>query len=550
MTSESASGITVIAERGAELHDWMVSQREMAANPQFSQSGDRAVIGLGFEDIGDQLFKSVGVGFDVNTGSFAYEISATLTPTSSDPNIVVSEHKSDQLGAFSGMAFSLDQARSLTPPLDLARLAVDLRRPLKKHGFLPSYHASESQNVIVMNKDGVAPGNAFSFHDQRVELPEFIKGMIVPIEGYCFHKRGFLDQSLVDFENNYQDFARLLTLVTAACYRQKVDIQPPVKNFRITLPEQAEKVMAFQRRKIEAAKRMMTAGGFDNDDNIRRDIREKISLSGKPKVRFDDVVGCIEAKEQLAIVVDALRHPEVYQSWGACPPRGVLLHGDPGTGKTFLAQAVAGEASATFLKVNRVDIMHGLYGRSERYIKAVFEEAAAHAPAIIFFDEIDSLAVQRGAASEVNSSLVSTILTCMQGVEDLARNIVIIAATNRKEAIDEAILRSGRFSIHAKVERPTTEDRLTMIRKRMATNGRETGRNRFANDLDMGVIGSSTTSFTGADIEEIMRSALAKKARQQSQTGIEPGPVTTEDLVIACRAIGTRRSDWAFHLKP
>ena len=140
-----------------------------------------------------------------------------------------------------------------------------------------------------------------------------------------------------------------------------------------------------------------------------------------------------------------LRHPELFQRLGVDPPKGVLLHGPPGTGKTLLARAVANESAAQFFHIAGPEIMGSAYGESERRLREIFEQAAQAAPSIIFIDEIDSIAPKRGQVTgEAEKRLVAQLLTLLDGIEP-RQNTVVIAATNRPEAIDEALRRPGRF---------------------------------------------------------------------------------------------------------
>ena len=163
-------------------------------------------------------------------------------------------------------------------------------------------------------------------------------------------------------------------------------------------------------------------------------------------VTYDDLGGMRDTIDALREMVELpLRHPELFQRLGVDPPKGVLLHGPPGTGKTLLARAVANESAAKFFLINGPEIMGSAYGESERHLREIFEQAAQSAPSIIFIDEIDSIAPKRGQVQgEAEKRLVAQLLTLMDGLEPRT-NLVVIAATNRPDAIDEALRRPGRF---------------------------------------------------------------------------------------------------------
>src|SRR6478752_9700877 len=163
-------------------------------------------------------------------------------------------------------------------------------------------------------------------------------------------------------------------------------------------------------------------------------------------VTYDDLGGMRDTIDALREMVELpLRHPELFQRLGVDPPKGVLLHGPPGTGKTLLARAVANESAAKFFHIAGPEIMGSAYGESERRLREIFEQAAQNAPSIIFIDEIDSIAPKRGQVTgEAEKRLVAQLLTLLDGMEP-RQNTVVIAATNRPEAIDEALRRPGRF---------------------------------------------------------------------------------------------------------
>src|SRR6187200_1707563 len=186
------------------------------------------------------------------------------------------------------------------------------------------------------------------------------------------------------------------------------------------------------------------------DENTQVELLPEFSERGdgerRADVTYDDLGGMTDTIDQLREMVELpLRHPELFQRLGVDPPKGVLLHGPPGTGKTLLARAVANESDAKFFSIAGPEVMGSAYGESEKRLRDIFEEASKSAPSIIFIDEIDSIAPKRGQVTgEAEKRLVAQLLTLMDGLEARA-NVVVIAATNRPDAVDEALRRPGRF---------------------------------------------------------------------------------------------------------
>jgi len=219
-----------------------------------------------------------------------------------------------------------------------------------------------------------------------------------------------------------------------------------------------------------------------------------------PNVRWTDIGGLDEAKKELKQTVEwPLSHPESFNEMGVSPPKGVLLYGPPGTGKTLLAKAVATESKANFISVKGPELLSMFVGESEKAIRKIFRKARQVSPAIIFFDEIDSIAIKRGFSfdSGVSSRVLDQLLTELDGITQL-KNIVFIAATNRPDLVDQALLRPGRIDKFIKIDPPDEKTRVEIFKV-------HTRKVPLAKDVDLKELAKKTEGFSGADIEALVR---------------------------------------------
>ncbi|MEM1844512.1 MAG: AAA family ATPase, partial [Ignisphaera sp.] len=190
----------------------------------------------------------------------------------------------------------------------------------------------------------------------------------------------------------------------------------------------------------------------------------RVTPAGVPRVTWEDIGDLEEVKEKIREIVELpLKHPELFERLGIEPPKGILLYGPPGCGKTLLAKALANETGAYFIAINGPEIMSKYYGESEQRLRQIFEEAEKNAPAIIFIDEIDALAPKREeVVGEVEKRVVAQLLTLMDGLKERGR-VVVIGATNRPEAVDPALRRPGRFDREIEVPPPDRRARREIL---------------------------------------------------------------------------------------
>lgn len=227
------------------------------------------------------------------------------------------------------------------------------------------------------------------------------------------------------------------------------------------------------------------------------------------EVGYDDIGGCRKQMAQVRELVELpLRHPQLFKSIGIKPPRGILMYGPPGTGKTLMARAVANETGAFFFLINGPEIMSKMAGESESNLRKAFEEAEKNSPAIIFIDEIDSIAPKREKTNgEVERRVVSQLLTLMDGMKARS-NIVVMAATNRPNSIDPALRRFGRFDREVDIGIPDPTGRLEILQI-------HTKNMKLAEDVDLEAIAAETHGYVGSDIASLCSEAAMQQIREK-----------------------------------
>ena len=300
---------------------------------------------------------------------------------------------------------------------------------------------------------------------------------------------------------------------------------------------------------------------IQNDEEIPKEVMEKIVVTGDdfknaqkeiqpsalrevlvqiPDIKWDDVGGLEDVKQGLKEAVEwPLKHPETFQRLGIRPPKGTLLYGIPGTGKTLLAKAVASESEANFISVKGPELLSKWVGESEKGVREVFRKAKQAAPTVIFFDEIDAIA-STGSGNDgdsgVTKRVVNQLLTEMDGLEEL-EDVAIIAATNRPDILDAGLMRPGRFDRHIQVKEPDEKARLAIFEV-------HTKDMPLADDVDLEKLAKHTEGYVGADIESVCREAamlalrdnletteISNKYFKEASEKVKPGNKEEEQLV-------------------
>jgi transitional endoplasmic reticulum ATPase len=383
---------------------------------------------------------------------------------------------------------------------------------------------SEDEGLEIIRLDGLQRANAGVGSGDFVELR---KGESRPAQRVVFAPA----QQNLRLQGSSQALKRTFGMrpltqgdVVATAGQQRVD--------RGDLPPQLLEMLAapaYALQEIRLVVVSTTPRGIvhidqDTEVELRAEFEEP-KESRRADVTYDDIGGLGTTIDQVREMVELpLRYPELFQRLGVDPPKGVLLHGPPGTGKTRLAKAVANESHADFFHIAGPEIMGSAYGESEKRLREIFEQAAKAAPSIIFIDEIDSIAPKRGQVTgEAEKRLVAQLLTLMDGLEP-RQNTVVIAATNRPEAIDEALRRPGRFDREIVIGVPDERGRREVLA--IHTRGMPLGEGVNLDDL-----ARTTYGFVGADLAALAREAAIEAVRRiMPKLNLEDGTIPPEVL--------------------
>jgi transitional endoplasmic reticulum ATPase len=283
---------------------------------------------------------------------------------------------------------------------------------------------------------------------------------------------------------------------------------PVVKNDMIPIPQGrfpfVQQPIGFKVVEIEPEEAVI----ITRDTRIEFSDKPAAGFSSIKQFSYEDIGGLKDELQRLRETIELpLRHPEIFQTLGIEPPKGILLYGPPGTGKTLIAKAVASESKAHFIHIAGPEVISKYYGESEQRLREVFEEAKENAPTIIFIDELDSIAPRREEVTgEVERRVVAQLLTMMDGLEERGQ-VVVIGATNRVDAIDAALRRPGRFDREIEIGVPSEPDRVEILK--IHTRGMP-----LAEDVSLDTLAQQTHGFVGADLAALAREAAIRALRR------------------------------------
>ncbi|WP_232685821.1 CDC48 family AAA ATPase [Halobacterium zhouii] len=294
---------------------------------------------------------------------------------------------------------------------------------------------------------------------------------------------------------------------------------------------------AIRRERENDAVDTVTAADFERALSGVEPSAMREVVAEQPDVTYEDVGGLDDAKQALSEAVEwPLRYPSLFDATDTDPPTGVLLYGPPGTGKTMLARAAGAESGVNVIRVAGPELLDQYVGESERAVREVFERARQAAPALVFFDEIDAVAAARGdGGHEVTERVVSQLLTELDGVADNPQ-VVVLAATNRRDALDPALLRPGRLETHVEVPAPDREARAKIL----AIHARDTP---LADDVDLDGLAVDLDGFTGAELAAVVRAASMRAIRRTVDAHGEDAQRRAGDVAVAAEDFDAAVSD-------
>ena len=398
-------------------------------------------------------------------------------------------------------------------------------------------------NDSVMGELGISPGDIIEISGDRDTVakatPAEIPSGLIAIDGETRKNADVRIDEKVDVSPAETEVADSITVAPAQPVRirgspghlekrlREALVDRPVKKGQIFQHSLLNNRLTFVVKSTSPSGAVVvgrnTTVNWDSEPATEEDLE---GSSGEvPDVTYEDIGGLNEELEQVREMIELpLRHPELFEQLGIEPPKGVLLHGPPGTGKTMIAKAVANEVDAHFETVSGPEIMSKYYGESEEQLREIFEEAEENAPTIIFIDEIDSIAPSRDEVSgEVERRVVAQLLSLMDGLEARG-DVIVIAATNRVDAVDNALRRGGRFDREIEIGVPDRDGRLEILQIHSRSMP-------LSDDVELGEFADQTYGFVGADIASLTKeSAMSALRRVRPRIDIEEEEIPAEVL--------------------
>ena len=351
----------------------------------------------------------------------------------------------------------------------------------------------EDAKMEIIRVDGIIRKNAgVSLGDRvtvsKVEAKECTKLILSPV---------MANKQKVKFGPGIEGFAR-----------RGLSKRPVVQGDRIFIPGMTLFAEALPFAVLQTTPKGIVKVTNDTDIVIKDEAVDDVDVGQSEGITYEDVGGIGQQLQKVREMIELpLKHPELFRRLGIDPPKGVLLHGPPGTGKTMIAKAVATEVNAHFKSINGPEIISKYYGESEKQLREIFDEAAENAPAIIFIDEIDSICPKREDVSgEVERRVVAQMLTLMDGMQG-RDNVVVIGATNRRDALDPALRRPGRFDREIEIGVPDREGRSEIMDV-------HTRQMPISDDFEINWVLDNTYGFVGADLAALVRESAMKALRR------------------------------------
>ncbi|MEZ7988311.1 MAG: AAA family ATPase, partial [Candidatus Poseidoniaceae archaeon] len=351
----------------------------------------------------------------------------------------------------------------------------------------------EDAKMEIIRVDGIIRKNAgVSLGDRvtvsKVEAKECTKLILSPV---------MANKQKVKFGPGIEGFAR-----------RGLSKRPVVQGDRIFIPGMTLFAEALPFAVIQTTPKGIVKVTNDTDIVIKDEAVDDVDAGQTEGITYEDIGGIGQQLQKVREMIELpLKHPELFRRLGIDPPKGVLLHGPPGTGKTMIAKAVATEVNAHFKSINGPEIISKYYGESEKQLREIFDEAAENAPAIIFIDEIDSICPKREEVTgEVERRVVAQMLTLMDGMEG-RDNVVVIGATNRRDALDPALRRPGRFDREIEIGVPDRDGRNEIMDV-------HTRQMPISDDFEIDWVLDNTYGFVGADLAALVRESAMKALRR------------------------------------